>query len=298
MRYPFNVRRVIIFVLLAIFLISYCGCARPLGKSINNSKELAAYLPVLREDYPQIKESLEILRLGTFDEEGYAIYNRSNASYSRDYQVALSDGKQYYNFEECLDLFPQEEIDAINDLLFSDELQLNAISIHSTEGVLSSGAMFIYAFEVIHPFADGNGRIGRLWHTLLLLKWNPVSAWLPVETMIHNRQQEYYEAINTSNNAADGTIFVEFMLTAIKASLIEAISMSDEMSDAPMNKQASRQSIIEAFLKQYPSIMNADVRALCGVSSATANRILAGLVADGVLEKHHEGGHWACRLTV
>jgi DNA-binding IclR family transcriptional regulator len=85
------------------------------------------------------------------------------------------------------------------------------------------------------------------------------------------------------------------MLTAIKASLIEAIEMSDEMSDAPLSKEATRRQKIMAFLQHHPSMMNADVRALCGVSAATANRILAGLVAAGVLEKYREGGHWRYR---
>jgi predicted HTH transcriptional regulator len=86
--------------------------------------------------------------------------------------------------------------------------------------------------------------------------------------------------------------------SAIKASLIEAIDMSDEMSDAPLSKEASRQKKIMAFLQQHPPVMNADVRVLCGVSAATANRILAGLVAAGSLEKYREGGHWKYRVSV
>ena len=162
--------------------------------------------------------------------------------------------------------------------------------------MLIRSCVFHYEFEVIHPFSDGNGRTGRLWHTLLLSKWNPIFAWLPVESIIHDRQREYYDAINASNNAADSTVFIEFMLNAIKASLIEAINMSDEMSDAAESKTASRAKAIEQFLTQHPYVMNADVRTLCSVSAATANRILAGLAADGVLEKYREGGHWAYRV--
>ena len=159
--------------------------------------------------------------------------------------------------------------------------------------MLIRSCVFHYELELIHPFADGNGRVGRLWHTLLLSKWNPVFAWLPVESIIHDHQQEYYAAINASNDAGESTVFIEFMLSVIKASLIDAIHTSDAMSDGKMDKKALRWQKIEQFLQTHEYIMNADVRELCGVSAATANRLLAEFVSDGKLVKYRESGHWA-----
>jgi Fic family protein len=163
--------------------------------------------------------------------------------------------------------------------------------------MLIRSCVFHYELELIHPFADGNGRIGRLWHTLLLSKWNPIFAWLPVESIIHDRQQEYYDAINTSNDAAESTAFIEFMLSAIKASLIDAISTSNALSVGKPDKATMRWQKIERFLQTNAYIMNADVRALCDVSPATANRILAGLVENQKLTKSHVNGHWRYQLA-
>ena len=87
--------------------------------------------------------------------------------------------------------------------------------------------------------------MGRLWHTLLLSKWNPAFAWLPVESIIHDRQQEYYEAINVSNDAGKSTGFIEFMLSAIKAALMDAINTSDGKVD----KATLRWNKIREYLK-------------------------------------------------
>ena len=159
--------------------------------------------------------------------------------------------------------------------------------------MLVRSCVFHYELELIHPFADGNGRVGRLWHTLLLSKWNSAFAWLPVESIIHDRQQEYYNAINASNNEGESTIFIEFMLSAIKMALTEAIQADAGETD----KDALRWKDIKEYLKTHDYIMNADVRELLGVSSATANRILSKLVDQGKLQRYRVKPYWAYKPT-
>lgn len=162
--------------------------------------------------------------------------------------------------------------------------------------MLIRSCVFHYELELIHPFADGNGRVGRLWHTLLLSKWNPVFAWLSVESIIHDHQQEYYAAINASNDAGESTVFIEFMLSDIKASLIDAINTNDAMSDGKEDKATLRWKKIEEYLKTHDYIMNADVRKLCRVSAATANRILTRLLAEKKITKYQTQGHWKYKI--
>ena len=91
-------------------------------------------------------------------------------------------------------------------------------------------------------------------------------------------------------------MFIEFMLSAIKASLMDAINTSDEMSDGKLDKATLRWKKIEEYLKTHDYIMNADVRELCGVSEATANRILFGLVKAKILYKDKLSGHWIYKM--
>ena len=104
------------------------------------------------------------------------------------------------------------------------------------------------------------------------------------------------QAINASNEAGESTEFIEFMLSAIKTSLIEAIDTSGEMSDGKMDKATLRWKKIKEYLKNHDYIMNADVRELCGVSAATANRVLSSFAKEEKLKKYREGGHWAYQL--
>jgi Fic family protein len=89
---------------------------------------------------------------------------------------------------------------------------------------LVAGSVFHYEFEFIHPFSDGNGRLGRLWQTLILCRWNPRFASVPVENIVHLHQEEYYNALIEATKAGDSAPFVEFMLTMILEALKSVVS--------------------------------------------------------------------------
>ncbi len=163
--------------------------------------------------------------------------------------------------------------------------------------LLIKSCVFHYEFEVIHPFADGNGRIGRLWHTLLLSKWNPLFAWLPIESIIHDHQVEYYAAINQSNAQGEGTAFIEFMLGIIKEALQEAIDEQPAEKLSMQSKEELRWEKIADFLRTNSTIQNSDVQNFLDVSSATASRILNALTKEGKLIKVRNGRYWAYKAA-
>jgi Fic family protein len=119
---------------------------------------------------------------------------------------------------------------------------------------LIASSILHYEIEFIHPFSDGNGRLGRLWQSLALSRWNPFLAFLPVESLIHQHQQEYYEALGAADHHGESTPFVEFMLTIILETLVEK-SETDQVSD-----QATDQvkSLLKVFLKEE-SLTSADL---------------------------------------
>lgn len=120
---------------------------------------------------------------------------------------------------------------------------LNWLSSTDLHPLLAS-CVFHYEFEFIHPFADGNGRMGRLWQTLILSLWRPVLAWLPVETVIRERQDAYYAALSAADQHGEATPFVEFMLQALYQALLDA-SENDQVNDQVSDQVARLLQVLE-----------------------------------------------------
>ena len=122
------------------------------------------------------------------------------------------------------------------------------------EHPLIASSVFHYEFEFIHPFADGNGRMGRLWQTLILTRWNPLFAHLPVESLIHTHQMEYYQALGESTARSDSAPFIEFVLrmvqdalAAITPQVAPQVTPQVEQLLAVLKGEMSREQLQEAL---------------------------------------------------
>ena len=142
---------------------------------------------------------------------------------------------------------------------------------------LLASCVFHFEFEFCHPFADGNGRVGRLWQTLLLSRWRPILAWLPVESVIRERQSGYYAALAQSDSDGSSERFVEFMLGAIRDSLAPFARPESE-SDLACKRALD-------FFRENPDGNVSTLAERLGCSKRSAERIVSKLKQDNMLER-------------
>ena len=154
-----------------------------------------------------------------------------------------------------------------------------------------------YELEFIHPFADGNGRLGRLWQTLILSRWNPLLAWLPIEEVIRSRQQGYYDSLGQADQQGDLAPFVAYQLEAFHDALRSEIS-SEKGSEIGSEKVGARTpSLDELILQHLSSDPNLSARLLAerlGLSQRAVEKHLSALQRQGRLLRQGapRGGHW------
>ena len=156
--------------------------------------------------------------------------------------------------------------------------------------LLIKSCVFHYEFEFIHPFSDGNGRIGRLWQSLILGKLHPAFPQLPVENMVYASQSGYYKAIEESSKLSDCSPFIDFMLGEILKTLKQSTAESPFLT-------ASEQNIIQ-FMRADASISARQLAEQCGISARQIEKYIAELKKKGVLQREgaRKNGKWKVLL--
>ena len=125
----------------------------------------------------------------------------------------------------------------------------------SKTNMLIKSSVFHYEFEFIHPFNDGNGRTGRFWQTALLASWKPIFAWIPIESIIKNNQEAYYNAIALSTSQGKSNIFVEFMLDVINDAIKDLVDDAKNHSNHLNNRIAELLKVIEPYPQSATELM-------------------------------------------
>lgn len=191
-----------------------------------------------------------------------------NAGKLRNTPVGIVKGSQVAHVAP-----PSERLTVlINDLF--DYLKNDSVSL------LIKSCVFHYEFEFIHPFLDGNGRMGRLWQTLILKEYSPVFEFLPVESLIREHQKEYYRALEVSDKAGNSTAFIEFMLAIIDRSLENLLQTQNISIDKTTRVDVFRDIIGSGLFTRADYLRHNK-----GISTSTASRDLKDAVDNGILER-------------
>ena len=219
-----------------------------------------------------------------------------NAGHYRQEGVGVFNGEQLLHMAPPAERVPHLMGDLFNWVSKTDVHPL----IHS--------CVFHYEFEFIHPFVDGNGRMGRFWQTMLLSRWKGIFAWLPVETIVKDHQQDYYNVIAQSDAAGNSTVFVEFMLKCLLDAMEnyedteeEAEGLHDKLHDKlhDMFPELSEKAFgVLEVLKAHPGLKAEDIGTQVSLSERQVKTYLNALKQAGLIVRvgSNKTGYW--RVTI
>ena len=196
--------------------------------------------------------------------------------------VGIFNGKQLVHLAPPADRVPQLMSDLFDWLKKSD--------VHP----LVKSCVFHYEFEFIHPFSDGNGRMGRLWQSVILKEWKEIFAWLPVETLIKENQKEYYSVLGVSDNEANSTKFIEFMLSLILKTIEEIIQTEKKVTAKVTVKVTVNQKKILEALKNNPFATQEELAEIVGLTRKSIIANMKKLQENGLIKRvgADKNGHW------
>ncbi len=207
-----------------------------------------------------------------------------------------SCGVGVFSGETCIHLAPPAQFVSghIHDLLqWAKE---------TTVHPLIKSSVFHFELEFIHPFTDGNGRIGRLWQTLILSEWDKAFIWIPVETLILGRQEAYYEALAQAGKTGDSTVFIEFMLEMLRQALVTPQNemLPDTINDTLNDTLNDTEQLILKLIEENPKITIQELMEKTGKSRPTIIRGIDVLKESGFLirEGAKKNGRWKVQYTL
>ena len=159
---------------------------------------------------------------------------------------------------------------------------------------LIKSCVFHYEFEFIHPFQDGNGRMGRLWQTVILKDWKEVFAWLPVEILVKANQKEYYSVLGVSDSVANSTKFIEFMLSVILNTINEIIETEKKVTVKVTQKVTVNQKKILEAIENNPNITQDELADIVGITRKSIISNMKKLQENGLIKRigADKNGHW------
>lgn len=199
-----------------------------------------------------------------------------------------TDGVGIFAGEKVVHLAPPA--DRVPELMFDLFKWLKESDVHP----LIKSCVFHYEFEFIHPFQDGNGRMGRLWQTVILKEWKEIFAWLPVEILIKENQKDYYNVLGASDRDANSTKFIEFMLSLILNTIEEIIETEKRVTQKVSVKvTVNQQKIIDA-IKDNPYVTQEELADIVGIARKNIIVNMKKLQENGLIKRigADKNGHW------